>query len=313
MFAAKPLAHAAGFSDDPLIFRDPTMTAPFPFPSQAEAVPPPRHQRARGAGRLSVKLSDGASRIDRLFQEGSARILLPRVVPGHPLEAVLINTAGGLTGGDRMDWELQAGAGTAMTVTTQACEKTYKASDEVPAEVSTRLIVGEDASLAWLPQETILFDRAALVRRFEVDMAATSRLLMVEPVVFGRLAMGELVTSGQFRDRWRIRADGRLIHAEDFCIGPDIAATLAHRAVAGGGRAMATVLLIAPDAADRLDAVRRILGPAGGVSAFAPRHAGTGKILARIIADDSYSLRKTLVPLIRLLNEQAGLPKIWSL
>ncbi|PWW01733.1 urease accessory protein [Hoeflea marina] len=289
------------------------MTAPFPIPAQADPLPPLRHQRARGAGRLSVKWSGGASRIDRLFQEGSARIRLPRVVSGHPLEAVLINTAGGLTGGDRMDWHFEAGSGTAVSLTTQACEKTYKASDEVPAEVSTRLIIGEAASLSWLPQETILFDHAALSRRFEIDLAGQSRLLMVEPVVFGRLAMGERMTSGRFQDRWRIRMGGRLVHAEDFRIGPDIAAMLGRAAGASGGRAMATVLMIAPDAADRLDAVRRIVGSAGGASAFALRRAGTGKLLARIIADDSYSLRKSLVPLIGLLNEQAGLPKIWSL
>ncbi|KGF70940.1 urease accessory protein UreD [Hoeflea sp. BAL378] len=274
-------------------------------------------QRTRGGGRLSVKLSAGESRIDRLFQEGSARIRVPRVPRGFPLEAVLINTAGGLTGGDRMDWEFEAGEGAAMLLATQACEKTYKAHGTSEAQVSVRLKLHPSSALAWLPQETILFDRARLLRSIEVDMEAGSRLLMVEPVVFGRLAMKESVTQGLFRDRWRIRLAGHLIHAEETRLGPDMAAVLQRMAVADGGLAMATVVMIAPDAEARLAAVRALIGASGGASHVLQRHPGarheTGKLLARIVAPDSYELRKILVPLIRLLNPSGGVPKVWSI
>lgn len=285
------------------------MTLLFPVPSPKTAVP---LQRTSGAGRLSAKWSAGESRIDRLFQEGAARIRLPRVPRGLPLEAVLINTAGGLTGGDRMDWAFEAGDGAAMTLTTQACEKTYKADGPSEARVSVRLSLHPASALAWLPQETILFDRARLSRAIEVDMASDARLLMVEPVVFGRLAMNEAVAEGRFRDRWRIRVDGRLLHAEDFRIGPDIAARLGQAAVVNGGLAMATVVVIAPDAETGLDAARALIGDSGGASFLTLAGAPVGKLLARIVAKDSYELRKVLVALIRLLNPRGGLPKVWS-
>lgn len=291
------------------------MNSLLPLPTSQTSVP---MQRTRGSGRLSVKQSAGESRIDRLFQEGSARIRIPRVPPGSPLEAVLINTAGGLTGGDRMDWAFEAGEAASMTLATQACEKTYKAHGASEARVSVQLKLNTDSSLAWLPQETILFDRARLSRSFEVEMAAGSRLLMVEPVVFGRLAMKEAVAEGEFRDRWRIRLDGHLVHAENMRIGPHIAAALARPAVAGGGLAMATVLMIAPEAEARLPAARQVIGNSGGASFLAARRPnsatpGTGKLLARIVAADSYELRKVLVPLIRLLNPLGGMPKVWSI
>jgi len=291
------------------------MTSLFPLPEPQTSV---ALQRTRGAGCLSVKLSAGESRIDRLFQEGSARIRVPRVPRGFPLEAVLINTAGGLTGGDRMDWSFEAGEGASMTLATQACEKTYKAHGQTEACVSVKLKLNPASSLAWLPQETILFDRARLARSIEVDMAAGSRLLMVEPVVFGRLAMKEAVTEGHFHDSWRVRLDGRLLHAEAMRLGPDIAATLDHAAVAGGGLAMATVLLVAPDAEAGLEAARRMIGTSGSASYLSARQPGigmpeTGKLLARLVAKDSYELRKVLVPLIRLLNPQGGMPKVWSI
>ena len=291
------------------------MTSLFPLPTPENSV---AMQRTRGAGRLSVKMSAGESRIDRLFQDGSARIRIPRVPQGSPLEAVLINTAGGLTGGDRMDWSFEAGEGASMTLATQACEKTYKAHGTSETRVSVQLKLNADSSLAWLPQETILFDRARLARSIEVDMAAGSRLLMVEPLVFGRLAMKESVTEGHFRDRWRIRRDGHLVHAENMRLGPDIADALDRTAVASGGLAMATVLMIAPEAEARLTAARQVIGNSGGASYLSTRQPGakipeTGKLLARIVASDSYELRKVLVPLIRLLNPQGGMPKVWSI
>lgn len=290
------------------------MNSLFPHPESGPSV---ALQRTRGGGRLSVKLSAGESRIHRLFQEGSARIRVPRVPRGFPLEAVLINTAGGLTGGDRMGWEFEAGEGARMVLATQACEKTYKAHGTSEAQVSVQLKLHPSSALAWLPQETILFDRARLRRSIEVDMEAGSRLLMVEPVVYGRLAMNESVTEGLFRDRWRIRLDGRLIHAEETRLGPDIAAALERSAVADGGLAMATVVMIAPDAEAKLAAVRALIGAFGGASHVLQRHQTgkrqTGKLLARIVAADSYELRKILVPLIRQLNPSGGVPKVWSI
>ena len=74
---------------------------------------------------------------------------------------------------------------------------------------------------------------------------------------------------------------------------------------------MATVLLVGDEAERHLDAARDIAGSDGGVS-FWPV-AGTGKLLARLVAGDGYALRRRLVPLVELLNGRAGLPKLWSL
>ncbi len=224
----------------------------------------------------------------------------------------MINTAGGLTGGDRMDWQFETGPGARLSLTTQACEKTYKAQGEDPAAVAVRLTLATDSSVAWLPQETILFDQALLRRTIDVEMAQSSRLLLVEPLLFGRLAMNEAVVCGSFRDRWRIRVDGQLLHAEDASFGPDIHAQLQLGAIAAGNLAMTTVVMIAPEAEGLLGAVRRLIGPNGGASFVSPPHGKTGKLLARIAAADSYELRKRLGPLIRLLNADGGMPKVWT-
>lgn len=266
-------------------------------------------QRVSASARLSASFIDGRTRLARLYQDGAAKIRMPQT-DGGPLEAILINTAGGLTGGDRIGWEIAIGAGASATITTQACEKVYKANSG-RAEASVQLSVATGGRIAWLPQETIVFERAAFMRRLDVELAHDAEALIVEATIFGRLAMGESAVNGSFHDRWRIRSGGRMVHAEDFSIGPKIAGTLARSAVTGGDIAVATVLFITPEPERLVDAARAIIGDQGGVSAW--RVGRTGKLLARLHAGDGYSLRKRLVPLIELLNGQAGLPKVWSL
>jgi len=275
-------------------------------PTQEPAVLQGRPQRARGEGRLATKASAAGTRLDVFYQEGCAKIRLPRTFDGT-MEAVLINTAGGLTGGDRIDWRLDAAAGTHLTATTQACERIYKAS-AATAAVETRIAVGAAARVDWLPQETILFDRSSLTRRLEVDLAGDAAFLAVEAVLLGRKAMGEEVTAGFFRDRWRIRRAGRLIHAEEARLEGEVARLAGERAVLAGARAFATVLFCGAAADAQLEPLRRLLdGAQGGVSQW------HGKLVARLVADDGLALRKILVPVISHLRNGAGVPKVWSL
>ncbi|MBB2711552.1 urease accessory protein UreD [Rhizobium sophoriradicis] len=265
-----------------------------------------RPQRAEGRGHLAAKLLDGRTRLRELYQEGAAKIRLPDTFDAS-MEAVIINTAGGLTGGDRMDWSVVAGAGTKIDVTTQACEKIYKASAGV-AEVATRIEVGAGARLDWLPQETILFDRAALFRRLDVDLDESAEFLAVEAVLLGRKAMGETVDTGLFRDRWRIRRAGRLIHAEELRLSEGVAALSARPAVLGGQVAFATLLYAGPLAEAYLGRVRPLVeGMMGGASAW------SDKLIVRLAAADGFTLRKILIPVISVLRNGARVPKVWNL
>jgi urease accessory protein len=267
-----------------------------------------RMQRVAAHGRIAVRQGPGGTRLERLFQEGAAKIRLPRR-QGHDLEAVLINTAGGLTGGDRLEWEAQVDDGAALTLTTQACEKVYRAG-EGEARVTCRLRAGKDAFIAWLPQETILFDRSALRRRLEIDLAPGARALILEATIFGRTAMGEEVRQAVFRDRWRVRVNGRLVHAEDLALDGAVADTLRLPASGAGARAMATVLMMGEGVEAFATGIGDMLAPTGGASAWAV--GDTGKLLARLTATDGHALRQRLIPLLQMLSGEAGLPRIWS-
>ncbi|HUE46230.1 MAG TPA: urease accessory protein UreD [Aestuariivirgaceae bacterium] len=263
-------------------------------------------QRARGIGRVVFKPAGIRTVLDRLHEDGAARIRLPRTHAAETCEAVLINTAGGLTGGDRMSWDVTAGKDCQAVITTQACEKVYRTAGGT-AEVATRVEVAEGARLDWLPQETILFDGAELSRTITADLAADARLLVVEAVIFGRHAMGERVNTGVFRDCWRIHRAGKLVHAEEMRLEGAISDTLARPAVLAGHATMASVVYFGEDAEAHLERARAAIGEAGGASAFA------GKLVARMTAADGMALRRALVPLIATLRGAAALPRAWMI
>ena len=109
--------------------------------------------RTEGSVRLAFAGRDGATHLDVLHQAGAARVRFPKPGAGAPPEAVLLNTAGGLTGGDRMSLEVTLGGGAKATLTTAAAEKIYRARDGEASEIGVKLVLGAGARLAWLPGE----------------------------------------------------------------------------------------------------------------------------------------------------------------
>jgi urease accessory protein len=261
-------------------------------------------QRARGEGRVVATLRDGQTGVAGLYQEGCAKIRLPHT-HSDALQAVLMNTAGGLTGGDHVQWSATAGAGAKLVLTTPACERIYR-SLGADAVVENRLVVEAGAHIDWLPQETILFEGSRLDRRLEVDLADGATLTAVEAVLLGREAMGEAARNARLRDAWRIRRNGRLIHAEATVLSAD-PTERASRSLLAGALAFATVLHVAPDAGRRLDAVRALLPETGGVSAIGER------LTVRLLAANGLALRRALSPIIALLSDAGSLPRLWSL
>jgi urease accessory protein len=245
------------------------------------------------------------SRRAQVYEAGSLRVRFPNVASGSALEAVIVNTAGGMTGGDRSELDVAVGEGARLTVTTAAAEKIYRSLGP-DTTVSVKLKVGTGGMLAWLPQETILFDRMKLRRTIEADLAHNAQLIVAEALVFGRLAMGETVARGHLFDRWRIRVDGALVFAESLRLDGAIAENLAQRAAAAGGAAIASVLKIPGGDAD-IAAVREGEGGfAGqvGVSAF------NGLALARLVAANGTALRHDLLGVLTAFGA-APLPRLW--
>ncbi|MGD0333865.1 MAG: urease accessory protein UreD [Xanthobacteraceae bacterium] len=261
--------------------------------------------RAVGRVALAVAAAAGESRRARVHEAGSLRVRFPNGTSRATLDAVIVNTAGGMTGGDRFDIDIAVGAGARLTVTTAAAEKVYRSLGP-DTQVGVKADIGPGGALAWLPQETILFDQVRLRRTIDIELARDAKLVLAEAIVFGRSAMGEAVLQGHLFDRWRVRIGGALAFAETLRLDGAIAEKLAQRAIAAERVAVASVLKIPGDdgAVAAVRAMEKDFAGEVGVSAW------NGLAVARLVAPDGAALRRDLIGVLTALG--AGpLPRLW--
>jgi urease accessory protein len=274
-----------------------------------DAQPPPLQylQRAVGTASLSVAACKmRGSRLADLREQGSLRTVFPRPSQ-REVTAVILNTAGGVAAGDRFTIDALAAENAQLSMTTQAAERIYGAPDQTMGRIKTTLTVQNGARINWLPQETILFDGCRLNRTLNVEVAADATFLMVEPIVFGRTASGEVIHSGYFNDRVRITTDGAPIYYDGIQMSGDMAATLNRSAVGCKARAVANIVFFNAHAADHLRNVRQLLPDTAGASLISDT-----LMSIRILAEDSFALRQALLPILDLLTDNA-MPKNWKL
>lgn len=261
-------------------------------------------QRSHGEAMVAIGRHAGRSRLLRLRQQGSAKTIFPHV--GEVPEVVFLNTSGGLTGGDRLSFKLDLGAGVRAVATTQTAKRAYRAGSGM-AEVSGSMTVGKSGWLDWLPQETILFVASALSRRTTIDLAGDAGCLALEAVVLGRPAMGEVVRRVMLRDNRTIRRDGVPVVVEPLLIND---ATLqAGPAVLGGARAFASLAIVGQGAEAALNLARAVLDEPG-VDAAAS--AWDGKLSVRMMAVDGWPLRQQIRRVLAALRS-APLPRVWQI
>jgi urease accessory protein len=268
-------------------------------------------ERASGTGRIVLRGSDRGTEVVDVYQKFPTRIMLP-MTDEAAREAVLINAAGGMAGGDRLEFEVVALDNALVAVTSQAAEKVYRALDQ-PAQIVTKLKVSDTAKLAWLPQETIIFNSARIRRQTEIDLCRGAELMALEWLVLGRAAHGEEVVQGHIRDRWLVRRDGRLIWADSFLIAEETFAHLRRRALLSDCKAIGTLLYFGPDLVRRLEMLRDL---AQSLACHCGATIVNGLIIVRLAAAASSDLRVALVCLLQHFGEgEVGpfrVPKMWS-
>jgi urease accessory protein len=270
-------------------------------------------QRGEGCGRIVIGNARNGNRLVDLYQRSPVRIMFPRVDGRCMREAVLINTSGGIAGGDRLEFVVTALPRAAISVTSQAAEKVYRALQE-SARIVTRLKACTEAQLAWLPQETIVFDGGRFRRETEIDVCSGAEVLALESLVLGRAAHGERVTGGHITESWRVKKDGRLIFADCFRVTDKTFAQLGRNALLARCNAIATLVYFGPDVDSRLIHLRDI---ARSLPCHCAATCVNGLIIVRFAAEMSSPLRLALRTLLEqfghlLQRTSFGIPKMWS-
>jgi urease accessory protein len=270
-------------------------------------------QRADGCGRIVLSGSENGTRIEDVFERSPIRVMFPTIGHGAVQEAVLINTGGGIAGGDRLECSVTALPGASIAVTSQAAEKVYRALHD-PARVATSLKARESARLAWLPQETIVFNGARLHRTTEIELFSGAELLALEWLVLGRAAHGEIVVDGSVLETWSVKKDGRLIWADSLRISDEIFPHLNTKALLSNFNSIATLVYYGPELDRRLEVLREILSTLGCDCAVT---LVSGIIVARFAAKQSCDLKLALRSFLQHFAPELSpgpfrVPKMWS-
>jgi len=270
-------------------------------------------QRAKGVCRIVVSGSEEGTGIVDAFQLSPLRVIFPTILGAGVKEAVLINTAGGIAGGDRLECSVTAMANASIAVTSQTAERVYRALDQ-PARILTKLKVSDGARLAWFPQETIIFNWARLERETEIEISSGTELLALEWLVFGRSAHGEQILGGQLSDRWLVKKDNRLIWADTFHVREEGYTQLKRKALLGNCKAIATLIYFGPELHKRLELLRDI---SASLDCLCAATSVGGLVIVRVAADSSFNLKLALRALLNRIGPEFGpgpfrVPKMWS-
>jgi urease accessory protein len=263
-------------------------------------------QRAEGTLVVAFRARCGVTVLDTLHQAGCLKARFPRQAAREWAEVITLNSSGGIAAGDRLSGRFTVACGARVTIATQAAERFYRArAGDNPAVVENLIEIERGASVEWLPQEAIFFDGAAVSRSLHVELAAGAEFLGVEMLVFGRTLMGETVRRLRLRDGLRLTRNGRPLLWDVVRIQGDAAGLLSRPGVAGGMRAVATLLYVAADAGERLDALRDALhnAEAGG-------SVDGDLLVARVLAPSGAALRRSVETALFALRRRP-LPRVW--
>ena len=264
----------------------------------------PRLQRASGESRVAFAVRTGETRLADLYQRDPCRVLFPDSERGEPPQAVLVTTSGGVAGGDRLRMEVAVGSGAQAVVATQAAEKIYRAAPgSDPCRIDVSITVEAGAVLDWLPQETIAFQGARLVRRTVAEVAPGAALLGCEMVVLGRGASGERFASGLLLDSWSVRRGGRLAWTDTLRVEGETPAGAGF----GTANALATVIGVWDSPQPQFEKARALLEETGEVRAGVT--LVNGVLVARLLGEATVVRAAAIGFLTAFRGER--LPRVW--
>ncbi len=248
----------------------------------------PDFVRARGKIEIVSVRREQASVRAHVHESGSLRVRFPRE-HNDSLNAVIVNTGGGMTGGDSFSVSATARAGSTLSLTSSAAEKFYRSLGAM-ARLDVSLVAETGATLAYVPQEAIIFNGAKILRTITVDLAPDAQLLACDLNMIGRTAMAEQVDNLLLRDRWIVLVDGVPEYADFTCLEGDATAILARAHVADGASAYGT-MLYAGAAMDDVEGKWRSLCEEADVT-IACATGRAGRVLAlRAVAKSASRLR----------------------
>ncbi|MGR9109072.1 MAG: urease accessory protein UreD [Gammaproteobacteria bacterium] len=257
---------------------------------------------------LGFESRDGGTLLTGRRHQGPLLVQRPFYPEGPVCHVYVVHPPGGVVGGDRLEIDVHCASGSEALITSPAAGKFYRSNGKL-ARQSTRIRIEDDACLEWLPQETILFDRAHVESRTRFDLSPRSTLIGWEIVCLGRPACGENFSQGRAMINLEISSGGEPVLLEKLALNSEILR------LSCGLKDYATVatLFCYPAGKDLLQAARSV--------AEGTRHFGAtlldGLLVCRMLADQAEPVRNLFASIWGVLRPHlkqrtACPPRVWA-
>lgn len=256
------------------------------------------------------------------FAARGARTLLiershlgPLVVqrPFYPEDGVchvyIVHPPGGVVGGDELTIRVKADSGSNVLLTTPAAAKFYRSEGAIAHQNQTLEL--DDASIEWLPQESIYFNAARVRGATCVKLRGESRFIGWEIACLGLPAREQEFGEGMLRLGFELEVDGVPRLVDRLRIDGESTARTAAWGL-GGHKAIGTLLACPADPAMR-DLVR---GNERSDVAIACSLVD-GVLVCRALGAQAELVRRSLTKIwqrIRpaLMRREVVVPRIWK-
>jgi len=239
---------------------------------------------------------------------GPLTVQRPFYPEGGVCHVYLLHPPGGVVAGDQLNISANAASKSHALITTPAAGKFYRSGGET-ANQTVSLTVASDATLEWLPQETIVYQGARFDSSMSIDLAENARFIGWEVLALGRPAAGEAFDNGEAYLNWQIHRQGRLFYRERLRLD---AQAFAARWGLDNHSACGTLFAYPTTAAD-LEAVQQLIGehPLRGVTRIDDmlicRGLDARADLLRDFFQQVWQLLRT-----EIAHRPASAPRIWA-
>jgi urease accessory protein len=171
-------------------------------------------------GKLNLVYADrqGKTLLTHNKNQAPLKVQRPFYPEGQTVcHSVILHTAGGIVGGDRLFFDIHLQPNTKVLITTAAASKIYR-SNGLQAKQIIEIKVDSGACLEWFPQEAIVFDGAIYHQDLRVELAANATFIGWEITRFGRSARGEKFLNGQWHSHTEIWQQGIPLWIDRQCL-----------------------------------------------------------------------------------------------
>lgn len=279
----------------------------------------PLPARDNDPARLTLGFADdaGTTRMIERSHFGPLRVQKP-LYPEHPsvCHAIVVHPPGGVVGGDQLEIAVRVDDNAHAFVTTPGAAKWYKANGHVSRQ-DVQLDVAPNASLEWLPQETIFFNSAHVQLNHTVTLGAGATYIGCEILCFGRTASGESFNAGRIAQRTSIRRDGKLIWFEQGALLGASSAMQSPLALAGKTVCATLIAVGKTISAAHINAMREDAATTIGQSGRFGMTQLKSVLVARYLGDSSETAKHLMTRIWQqlrpaLLDREAVVPRIWN-